>query len=90
MKKAISARGRNIEAGSEYFAGALSLVFHPKHPYIPTFRADVRYFEVNICCLALYFSLSDYPCVRCMIDYKVHMLKGWGTWVVWRWGGFDT
>ena len=55
-EKAISARGRNIEAGSEYFAGALSLVFHPKHPYIPTFRADVRYFEVNIGWLALYFS----------------------------------
>lgn len=45
--KAMSARGRNVETGSEYFAGALSLVFHPRNPYIPTFRSDVRYFEVG-------------------------------------------
>lgn len=43
----MSARGRNVEVGSEYFAGALSTVFHPCNPYIPTFRSDVRYFEVG-------------------------------------------
>lgn len=45
--KAMSARGRNVEVGSEYFAGALSTVFHPCNPYVPTFRSDVRYFEVG-------------------------------------------
>ncbi|GLJ45124.1 hypothetical protein SUGI_0949930 [Cryptomeria japonica] len=44
--KAMSARGQ-IEAGCHYFAGALSLVFHPQNPYVPTFRADVRYFEID-------------------------------------------
>ncbi|KAH7432754.1 hypothetical protein KP509_07G038100 [Ceratopteris richardii] len=45
--KAMSSRGRNVEVGSEYFAGALSIVFHPCNPYVPTFRSDVRYFEVK-------------------------------------------
>ncbi|KAI5082927.1 hypothetical protein GOP47_0002670 [Adiantum capillus-veneris] len=45
--KAMSARGRNVEVGSEYFAGALSIVFHPCNPHVPTFRSDVRYFEVG-------------------------------------------
>lgn len=45
--KAMSARGRNVEVGSEYFAGALSTVFHPCNPHVPTFRSDVRYFEVG-------------------------------------------
>ncbi|KAH9325547.1 hypothetical protein KI387_005725, partial [Taxus chinensis] len=45
--KAMSSRGRGIAAGSYYFAGALSLVFHPQNPYVPTFRADVRYFEID-------------------------------------------
>eukprot|EP00897_Mesotaenium_endlicherianum_P000150 jgi/Mesen1/10135/ME000076S09645 len=45
--KAMSARGRGVEAGATYFAGALSLVFHTRHPHVPTFRSDVRYFEVE-------------------------------------------
>lgn len=44
--QAMSARGRPASAGSPYFAGAISLVFHPINPYVPTFRSDVRYFQV--------------------------------------------
>lgn len=44
--QAMSARGRGVEAGASYFAGALSLVFHPRNPYVPTFRSDIRYFVV--------------------------------------------
>ncbi|MCO5587757.1 hypothetical protein L7F22_041709 [Adiantum nelumboides] len=45
--QAMSARGRDVEVGSEYFAGALSIVLHPCNPHVPTFRSDVRYFEVG-------------------------------------------
>ena len=34
--------------GQRYSACALSLVFHPRSPLVPTFRADVRYFEVEM------------------------------------------
>jgi hypothetical protein len=44
--QAMSVRRQGLETGCHYFAGALSLVFHPQNPYVPTFRADVRYFEV--------------------------------------------
>ena len=42
---AMSSRGRaeiDPEGGQEYEACALSLVFHPRSPMVPTFRADVR------------------------------------------------
>jgi coproporphyrinogen III oxidase len=42
----MSARGRGVDAEASYFAGALSLVFHPCSPYVPTFRSDIRYFAV--------------------------------------------
>lgn len=45
--KAMSARGRDTQAGAEYFAAALSLVFHPLSPLVPTFRSDVRFFQVD-------------------------------------------
>ncbi len=47
--KAMSSRGRSIdqEGGQRYTAAALSLVFHPAHPLVPTLRADVRRFEVT-------------------------------------------
>ncbi|KAL2631267.1 hypothetical protein R1flu_015953 [Riccia fluitans] len=45
--KAMSGRGRPVESGANYFAGALSLVFHTRHPFVPTFRSDIRYFEVE-------------------------------------------
>ncbi|KAG6556608.1 hypothetical protein Mapa_001549 [Marchantia paleacea] len=45
--KAMSGRGRGVESGAQYFAGALSLVFHSRHPFVPTFRSDIRYFEVE-------------------------------------------
>lgn len=34
-------------AGAPYFAGALSLVFHSASPMVPTFRSDIRYFEIE-------------------------------------------
>ena len=45
--KAMSARGRPVEAGTPYAAAALSLVFHPASPLVPTLRADVRLFQVS-------------------------------------------
>mmetsp|Transcript_35985 Transcript_35985/g.113838 ORF Transcript_35985/g.113838 Transcript_35985/m.113838 type:complete len:176 (-) Transcript_35985:1390-1917(-) len=48
--KAMSSRGRgnvDIEGGQEYSAAAMSLVFHPASPRVPTLRADVRLFEVG-------------------------------------------
>ena len=48
--RAMSSRGRSIdqEGGQSYSAAALSLVFHPAHPHVPTLRADVRRFEVHL------------------------------------------
>lgn len=48
--KAMSSRRKGIdsvEVGSSYFAAALSLVLHSKSPMVPTFRADIRYFELQ-------------------------------------------
>ena len=47
--KAMSSRGRDVDpsGGQDYSAAALSLVFHSKSPMVPTFRADVRYFQVT-------------------------------------------
>ncbi|CAL8469400.1 g8941 [Coccomyxa elongata] len=47
--KAMSSRGRGIdpEGGQSYSAAALSLVYHPAHPLVPTLRADVRRFQVG-------------------------------------------
>jgi coproporphyrinogen III oxidase len=44
--QSMSGRGQAVEAGAHYFAGALSLVFHPCNPFVPTFRSDIRYFKV--------------------------------------------
>ncbi len=46
--KAMSSRGRGIDpdGGQAYSAAALSLVYHPAHPFVPTLRADVRCFKV--------------------------------------------
>lgn len=43
----LSAKGRNAKAGDNYSAAALSLVLHSRSPMVPTFRADVRYFELD-------------------------------------------
>lgn len=45
----MSGRGRGIDpkGGQSYSAAALSLVYHPAHPFVPTLRADVRLFQVN-------------------------------------------
>ena len=48
--RAMSARGRpgvDPAGGQPYSAAALSLVFHPRSPMVPTFRADVRRFTVD-------------------------------------------
>ncbi|GAQ86634.1 coproporphyrinogen III oxidase [Klebsormidium nitens] len=46
--KAMSGRGQvGAVAGAPYFAGALSLVFHSASPMVPTFRSDIRYFEIE-------------------------------------------
>eukprot|EP00959_Pyramimonas_sp_CCMP1952_P150349 3146223-Pyramimonas_sp.AAC.1 len=60
--QAMSSRGRDVDpnggqmsgstrtlspsSGEAYSAAALSLVFHSASPMVPTFRADVRYFQV--------------------------------------------
>jgi coproporphyrinogen III oxidase len=47
--RAISSRSGshpNVAAGRPYAAAALSLVLHSRSPMVPTFRSDVRYFEV--------------------------------------------
>ncbi len=41
------ADGALAAGGQPYTAAALSLVFHPAHPHVPTLRADVRRFEVR-------------------------------------------
>ena len=45
----MSSRGRGIDpkGGQNYAATALSLVYHPAHPFVPTLRADVRLFAVR-------------------------------------------
>ena len=47
--QAMSSRGReiNTQGGQDYSAAALSLVYHPGHPFVPTLRADIRRFKVN-------------------------------------------
>lgn len=58
--KAMSGRGRDgidPKGGQPYSAVAMSLVFHARHPMVPTLRADVRLFEVrrrrrHCCCAA--------------------------------------
>jgi coproporphyrinogen III oxidase len=37
----------NIQAGDTYSAAALSIVLHSKSPLVPTFRSDVRIFNVE-------------------------------------------
>ena len=48
--RAMSERGRSgvkSQGGQRYEAEALSLVFHPQNPMVPTLRADVRRFKVG-------------------------------------------
>ncbi|CAG9461334.1 unnamed protein product [Pedinophyceae sp. YPF-701] len=48
--QAMSSRGRasiDPAGGQPYAAAAMSLVFHSKHPFVPTLRADVRLFRVG-------------------------------------------
>lgn len=43
----VSAPAIDIQAGDSYSAAALSIVFHTRSPFIPTFRSDVRIFLVE-------------------------------------------
>lgn len=48
--QAMSSRGRSVidpAGGQAYSAAAMSLVFHCRHPFVPTLRADVRLFQVS-------------------------------------------
>eukprot|EP00808_Paulinella_micropora_P025030 g69283.t1 len=47
--ESISARNKDfvLAVGSPFYAAALSLVLHSRSPNVPTFRSDVRYFEVG-------------------------------------------
>mmetsp|Transcript_12362 Transcript_12362/g.37705 ORF Transcript_12362/g.37705 Transcript_12362/m.37705 type:complete len:364 (+) Transcript_12362:194-1285(+) len=38
---------RSVEADTEYFAAALSIVFHSLSPMVPTLRGDVRVFQTT-------------------------------------------
>jgi len=42
-----SSSASSRQAGRTYCAAALSIVLHPQSPLVPTFRADIRYFEVE-------------------------------------------
>eukprot|EP01041_Mallomonas_annulata_P006882 gene6882-13958_t len=43
----ISSKGRAAVAGDSYSAAALSMVLHSRSPMVPTFRADIRCFELS-------------------------------------------
>ena len=53
-ERALSIRGRQpdssmtIQAGDTYSAVALSMVLHSRNPMVPTFRSDVRMFQVVV------------------------------------------
>ena len=66
---AMSSRGRGIDpkGGQPYSAAALSLVYHPAHPCVPTLRADVRLFQV------LSAAASARPDLHCSM-WLVHAL----------------
>ena len=47
---AMSSRGRpgiDPSGGQQYSAAALSIVYHPAHPFVPILRADVRRFQAS-------------------------------------------
>ena len=44
--RAMSERGACVHEGDRFAAAALSLVMHARSPRVPTFRADVRVFEL--------------------------------------------
>jgi coproporphyrinogen III oxidase len=40
-------RDRMPELGPRFYATGLSIIVHPHNPYVPTFHANVRYFETD-------------------------------------------
>ena len=66
--KAMSARGREAVdpcGGQAYSASAMSLVFHPCSPFVPTLRADIRRFKVQENCKAAGIFTLSIPYVLC-------------------------
>ena len=60
--KAISSRREStagICPGNKYFTCALSLVLHSSNPMCPTYRADVRYFELEVSSLFCMNTIND-------------------------------
>ena len=78
----MSARGRGVDAGASYFAGALSLVFHPCSPHVPTFRSDIRYFAVcspiviSICIIYVYGRVEFPEVISLLHCSPVHLPAG--------------
>ena len=46
LPKAASARNPELQ-GKSFEAAAISIIVHPKNPYVPTFHANLRFFHVN-------------------------------------------
>ena len=46
LPKAASARNPELQ-GKSFEAVAISIIVHPKNPYVPTFHANLRFFHVN-------------------------------------------
>jgi coproporphyrinogen III oxidase len=46
QQAADSSTSSTIQAGDQYSAAALSMVLHSRNPLVPTFRSDVRIFQV--------------------------------------------
>ena len=46
LPKAASSRNPNLQ-GKNFEAAAISVIVHPKNPYVPTFHANLRFFLVN-------------------------------------------
>lgn len=40
-------RGKELGTSREFFATGVSLVFHPRNPWVPTVHANFRYFELG-------------------------------------------
>ncbi len=40
-------KGLNLEQETEFFATGLSIVMHPKNPFVPIIHMNVRYFELD-------------------------------------------
>ena len=81
----MSSRGRSIdqEGGQSYSAAALSLVFHPLNPHVPTLRADVRRFEVHCRTGQACKSATPCPCLLASAASRPHVLVSGHLMLIW-------